>query len=528
MVDGSKLSSDNVSCDDVREEEGRLILEQIMRRNGKTDTMPAHLTTLSVSWFSNQFAAVAVHRGKVEGTWKKELEGQASTFEDLISEAVQQTGYRGQTVSLVLAHPRLVQQLIELPPIKKSLLGKLVRRQAQQQKFFPGEAAWAYQVCISTKKSQRVILHLFPRMLLNQFIHGCKTNGLHLTTVLPPSAVLHRQMSQLPLGKEDIALAAAETGGSTTVAIGRSDGQILLARSLPGTWNDELERLGLDLNRTILFIQQQYGLAINKGLWLFGPGAAELRARLRIHVQLPVNISPVNYHPFYWATEALKLRPRIGPNLISLELQQAPIRRVFARVVAASTMLTVAGALGTAAYCSFQARQEAANIGILSRQAAHLETRQRQLRLIDDELSRKRELIELVIDNQQPPVPMWLLGYLGEAVPPELVVTNVQVKREAESWKVHLAGTAQQSGKELKTSPSPASLALLEENLKAGPFRFKLPGTNGEFSSNAGKETPKGGGMGWLNRWTSLAVSREPSSLKALDQQRFVIEGEIR
>ena len=54
--------------------------------------IPTQVTTLSVSWLNNQFKAVAVHRGVVAGSWERPGEtGGPETFEDLISEAVQQT-----------------------------------------------------------------------------------------------------------------------------------------------------------------------------------------------------------------------------------------------------------------------------------------------------------------------------------------------------------------------------------------------------------------------------------------------------
>src|SRR5262249_17252736 len=171
---------------------------RLKRRLGE-NAIPAHLTTLSVSWLNNQFKAVSVHRGAVESTWERpgETDG-VPNFENFIREAVQQTGYRGQTVSLLLSHPRLVQQLVDVPPVKGAALQKVIQRQAQQQKVFSGEAAWASQISPAGKGIQRVVLHLFPRLLLNQLIQGCKRNGLHLTAVLPPSAVLHHQLTQLP------------------------------------------------------------------------------------------------------------------------------------------------------------------------------------------------------------------------------------------------------------------------------------------------------------------------------------------
>src|SRR5262245_4016361 len=103
--------------------------------------LPAHLTTLSVSWLNNQFKAAAIHRGRVEAVWEcpGPVDG-AGRFEELIKQAVEKTGYRGQTVSLLLAHPRLVQQLVEVPLVKGPSLKKILKRQAQQQKMFSGEA----------------------------------------------------------------------------------------------------------------------------------------------------------------------------------------------------------------------------------------------------------------------------------------------------------------------------------------------------------------------------------------------------
>src|SRR5262249_38537224 len=152
--------------------------------------------------------------------------------------------------------------------------------------------------------------------------------NLHLVSILPPSAVLHHQLTQLPIEKEEVALLAAETGGSTTLVIGRSDGQLLLARTLPGTWNDDTDRLALDLNRTILYSNQQYATMPVKGVWLFGAGAAEQCPAMQRQIQFPVSVSPVDSGPFYWPGESPKLSGESSPNFVSPELQKAPQRRV--------------------------------------------------------------------------------------------------------------------------------------------------------------------------------------------------------
>src|SRR5215471_18225748 len=106
------------------------MLSLLRHRHLGANSIPAHLTSLSVSCLNNQFKAVAVHHGRVEGTWERPGESDGvGNFDAFLREAVEHTGYRGHTVSLVLAHPRLVQQLIDVPPVKSAALEKLILRQ---------------------------------------------------------------------------------------------------------------------------------------------------------------------------------------------------------------------------------------------------------------------------------------------------------------------------------------------------------------------------------------------------------------
>ena len=493
-------------------------------------SIPSHLTTLSVSWLNNQLKAVAVHRGAVEGTWERPGESDgAGNFGAFLREAVQETGYHGQTVTLVLSHPRLIQQLIEIPPAKGQSLQKLIHRQAQQQKVFPGETAWASQICPSGKGAVSVQLHLFPRVLLNQLIQGCQSNGLHLTAVIPPSAVLQQQLTRLQLHKDQAALLAAETSGSTTLVMGRADSQILLARTLPGTWNQDPEKLALDLNRTVLFFTQQPGAATNQGVWLFGPGAAERLQALQQRIQAPLNLSPVPFDPFYWATEALKLRPDLTPNFIGVELQKAPQRRVFATVVAASTAVIVAASLGAAAFFVMKGRQEQRNVANMAAQVARMESQRNELVRLDTELTRKQHVVQLVTGDRPPPAPAWLLAYLAEAVPPDLVVTNLQVKYEGEGWKIKLSGVPQQGVRQPAEPPFAHSLALLKSRLADSPFHVRLTEPEDPAQKLAADKPAAGGSAlsAWLNR-VAEGLSRKGAQPAHGPEDHFVIEGVMR
>jgi len=509
------------------------MLSLAKKRKAGIGAIPANLTTLGVSWLNSQFKAVAVHRGQIEATWEREgtTDG-PEHFDAFIREAVHETGYRGQTVVLVLAHPRLSQQLVDLPPIKGKKLQKVIQRQAKQQKMFPGEASWASEPCPPGKVAQRVVLHLFPKQLISHLVLGCKRNGLRLTAVLPPSVVLHQQFEHLGLEKDEVGLLAAETGGSTTLVAGGSDGQVLLARTLPGSWNEDAHKLGVDLNRTALFISQQYSAPINRGLWLFGPGAEEQVAAIQKHVQLPVDVSPVLDDPFYWATEALKLRPERSPNLVSSEMREQPQRRVFATAVGVITTLMIISSLIASSYFLSQARQEAANLQAISKDTARLQVNKTALEALDRELSRKKQVIKLILGERPPPTPAWFLAYLGEAVPPELVITNLHVVREDEYYRVQVAGTMQRA---LPATAAPAvadPVDVLKARLSGPPFYLKISETADDKPVRAPAATTRIGPTdssvpGWLSRLAN-AVSSKTAQAKPPSQDRFAIEGVMR
>lgn len=487
--------------------------------------IPANLTALSVSWLNGQFKALAVHRGAVDGTWERpgEMEG-SGNFESLVREAVEETGYRGHTVSLLLGHPRLAQQMTDVPPVQGFALTKLVQRQAQQQKMFDGEAAWAYQEAVSGKGSQRVILHLFPKLLLNQLVQGAEKSDLDLVSAMPATAVVHGQLTQLPLEKEEIALLAAETGGSTTVVVGRSDGQVLLARTLTGNWNNGLARLAVDLNRTILFVNQQYGVAVSN-VWLFGPGAKEQLQAMQGQMPVPVKLSPVEHHPLYWATEAVKLPAAFCPNFISREQQKAPQRRLLAKMAAAIAAVVVLVSLLVSAYLLVEARHERLLISELEAKAAELQVKHKELQQTQIELARKQDVVKLVIDNRPPPIPGWFLGYLSEAVPPDLVVTNLHVKREEDLWRVQLTGTMQTTVKQPTPAAMSNSVSLLASRLVNGPFHMRV--WDGSEDPKEKEAAAKAASGGTLSSWVAKLATATPAA-KPKTEHQFVLEGVMR
>ena len=492
------------------------------RKRAFSSGFTAYQSMLSVSWLGQKFRALAIHRGQVQAVWEspEPVEG-THNFGEVLKKAVAATGYSGGTASLVLAHPRLAHQLIEVPPAKGPALHKLLERAAQQRSgsLFTTKAAWSAQPAESVKGTPRYLLNLFPQPLLDELISGAREAGLFLTAVLPPTAVLHNQLLELPSKDSEVVMLAADTGGTTTVLVGHSDGRVLLARALPGNWNDALPALALDLRRTMLFVNQQHSVDV-QALFLFGPNAAERAEELQAQVGLPTRPSSATASDDYWATEALRLQTAAVQNFISREEQMAPQRRRWAYVVGTLTSAAVLTCLGFAFYLHRLRGLEEQNLAGLRKQTATLQVRHRELQDLHADLASRHDFVNFVAGDRTPPVPAWTLGYLSDAVPRELVLTNLVVRREADAWRLRLVGTTQPAGTNDRGALLQQGVTALTNRLATGPLRvqFHHAGpTNSPPAANSAASSPPS--ADWLSQLTGVVP------VQAAPEKGFSIEG---
>src|SRR5881296_2848730 len=145
-------------------------------------------TILSLSLLNERLSATAVHRGNAVGNWERaEPVADLADFSSVLREAVQQTHYAGAPATVILAHTRLAQQLVETPPVKGRNLKSFLQRRVKQVKPFPSEAAWSYQPTLATRNAQAMLLHLLPSELLGQLVQGCQQLELQCDRVVPAS-----------------------------------------------------------------------------------------------------------------------------------------------------------------------------------------------------------------------------------------------------------------------------------------------------------------------------------------------------
>lgn len=494
---------------------------------------PRNLTTLGFCWLHGRVGAVAIQRGELIGTWHREdAPDDLARLGELVREAARATEYRGSTVSLMLAHPRLAHQLIETAPAKGAALEGMVKRQVERAKTFDGAAAWSFETTAGSKNPQSHLLHLLPQALLDQMVRSVEKAGLHLVSVLPPTAVLHGELTRLPIPPEEVAVIAADLGDRVTVVVGRKNGEILLARSLDATRSKGAASFAVDLSRTVLFVSQQFAVTVNS-VWLQGPGAAERAAELQPHLQTPVRVSPEPETPTYWAEEVVRLPKEFCPNLISTEQRLAPQREALLRVTSLVSMILVIAATASFGFFQYLAARQRTNIRQLDARIRTLQAEHVELQRIHDVIRTKEIAVRTVVDDRLPPVPAYFMAYLGQVTPPEMRLTDIRVKRHGEFWKVQVSGIPQTNGPSGQPNPGfPGSVGALTKALTNAPFFLELQGGSTIPVAAPAPVTPtpseisNGSIAAWAARRSAATTAATPARAGgALPRDRFTLEG---
>ncbi len=479
-------------------------------------------TILGISWLNGQFKAVAVHKGTVTGRWEcPEPVEDFAELTTILPEAIRETGYTGSNVGFVLVHARLTHQLVETPPAKGWVLERFIRRRANQLKPFATDAVWSYEPTPATKRARGLVLHLFPKPMFNQLLRGCEEAELHPVRVCPATAVLKSHLRALPIEADEVVLLSAETAGSTTLIIGRKNGEIFLGRSIVASWDTSLDRIVVNIQRTLLYVEQQFGVTVNS-IWLFGEGAQEHADMMKEMLPLPIKVSPLELRADYWVEESLNVPAADSSNFISAELQTAPQRRVMLTVTGIMIAALLLSSLVTAGLIEGHVRSQKRAIDAARLKAASLQEQKQQWQKRHEQLDQQKEFVRIVSDEKIPPAPNWFLGYLSDVLPDELVLTQVQVRRGEDLWSVQLAGTLQPTNNPAPPTALSQAVAALTNQLASGPFHLNITRCTGEEPTDTAGSKPPAGSAGRPRR-AAAATTNE-----TITGTRFVIEGILR
>ena len=421
--------------------------------------------TLGISWLHGRFHAVAQKSRGVVATWTSPGPVRDEDFEAALAQAVHQTGFTGHRVLVVLEHRNLLFHVQETPPAAGKVLEQLLQRLVNQSRFFEERAAWSRVEVPPPRGKQRHLLALLPDSVVRRLALTCTAQRLQLVAAIPVAALFAEHLRRLPLTKDEVVVLAADFGGWLELTLGRGDGHLLFSRSVLLSGPQQHERSAQEINRTLHYAQQQFGVMVNQ---LFVVGQATFGALQAVEIRhgLRIQLSPLGQDPFYFAQQAALSSPKNPLNLVS----QAENRRRHGRQLAAAAMVSLLAGTGLA-------------VGLIEHTVRARETEairlehelQEQAQAQNEMIARQQEarhlvgFVQFLSVTNHPPVADLFVRYLGAHTPPPLRVSDLKISRASNGWEFTLQGFAQESSEGMLSV-----LNNFEEDLARSVFQVRV------------------------------------------------------
>lgn len=460
---------------------------------------------LAVAWLHGELAMVAGGAAWVAPQPVPDV----IALGEALREGVARTQFTGRTISLALAHPRVVPRRLEMPPLRGVMRRRYLQRQADQSPSHEGPAHWVCRPAMPSTAAEAVVMNLMPRRLYDDVVAACRKAGLDLTLLVPFSELL---LGALPLGAataDETALLASAWSGVVEMVVIQGDGVPLLARSASDDRAGDGTRLAGDLNRTLQFVQQNFSRPPGTVWWLGAPITADSPSS-RSLLSMGVQFAPGEFAALDWARRTAQLSAACPGNLVTREQQEASGRRVLGSVHQILSAVSLVAATIFCLYAETMRHRENAAARRLELELTRGEERDRIMQAEVGLVRDRRAFLGVVGSEPLPPLPLWFLGYLGEAAPGVLRLTNVVVQVRDEGWQFRIAGVGRSNRETFHFG-----LGQLSNALTGDPFVAQWIPAHGEGRAS---ETP----ASWAARL------RDPKTDRSAADQHFSLEGRLR
>ncbi len=436
--------------------------------------------SLSVTWIHGVFQAAVYRRQHALAIYSRPgLVRSMEDFSTALRAAVAKLEFRGVKAALVFEREEFSHQMESVPPASRRVQHDYIRNRALRNGG-PVAQTHSYQRTYSPKQEQNVILHLLPTTIFTEIVGAFETLNLRLEKVFPYFALIPLQLQRLGLERDEIVLMVTENAGVTSMVSGRRDGQILFGRAIFNDWRRDANRAATEINRSILFARQRFGITIDT-VFLVGESVNQARESLLAQLDRTFVVKTHECPNTVWLSLLQRLPAGDSANLLAERLQQQA-RRKLVRFVFTSTLwllFTLAGLSALRAEWNYQL--QLFYFADLQRNRAKLE--ETLTVLADREASARHSAhtVSEVIDKREPPVAAGFMRWIGPQLPDFLRLTQLQISwQPAESaWMFRIEGLSRADVETTLTA-----LTELERLLAAAPFRaFVLTNNQVELGS---------------------------------------------
>jgi len=224
------------------------------------------------------------------------------------------------------------------------------------------------------------------------------------------------------------------------VMVAKVGDELLFARTVLAAWSTDSSRIGLEINRSLFYAEQQFGYAVER-VWLLGQNnSATASVKARCGERRQITVLPTVH--VEWLQSSAKLSPRQPINLVAAHLRRKSLRRSIRNVLLAVCWSGLALLIVDASTSARAWSEEQRQISELRTQVPAMKAERNRLLALNETVRREREFIRQVDDERLPPVAGTFAAYLAGILPPEVRLTDLAVKWEtgARGWSFRLEG----------------------------------------------------------------------------------------
>jgi len=429
------------------------------------------MTVLSVSLVNGRFKAMSIINDSIHQSWERPgVVINSDALRQAFADAIHHTQYPGTHIAVLVEDQRCMPLTLQLPVMPLPDLLPILERKAQQAKPWEGPAAWRYHLGIQARGKQSIHLEIWPQSLIDDITQICEDLGLYLQQLASLSALSESQLSTLPVepGKATILISMVE--GKVMFVAGGEDGVPFLIRHLAPVqdWVPLGERIGTEVNRTIMFIVQQLNVTIPH-IWFLGEEERLTLGEVQPHVSTSILPCPINPDWKYWLWVGATLPIHHANNFTPSHVLRAPLRNVVSHAVAAMVAGLLIFGVGTVGMIEGYFAKNWESIQTVNTQAQSFQQDQQDWegRLVA--LHNKQQWVQTITKARPPSLEGPFLSYLGTVLPEQTILFKVSLKRTNAAWEVELAGN-------ISTNLSESFLLLeqLARELTEGPYHMTV------------------------------------------------------
>ena len=427
--------------------------------------------TLGLAWLNGSLHAAVFRKHVMTASWQAEgaVPG-LDEFEAALDTAVSALNFKGSEVFLVLAHEQFVHQAEQAPSFSDSAARSYLRGRVERFEKEREAVLWVSQRTVSVRQEAAFLLHMLPSAFYGKLNSLLLSRRLDLTRILPLSVPLQLLLEPLVTDKNQAVLLAADGGGATTIIAARPGEQLLFSRTMLTRWDTDPARLGVEVNRSLLYAKQQFATVIDK-IWLLGDASEQTRTEVQTRCGAGKDVSVRATTPFDFLQIIDRLTPRHPVNLVAGYLGRKRRLQFIRRAVVGACWLGFALLALDAWARSTNWAAERSRLEDLQRNEAALHAERERLVARNSVAEQQREFLRIAIDERLPAVAAKFLAFWAGAQPAEMYLSDFTVKWDpvTQAWGFRAEGFVEGDEETARDT-----LTAFQKQLARSPFAARI------------------------------------------------------